>query len=44
MKRILIDQVEIRQDEETEELYFGKCVECGKLLNAEEMGYGHDCE
>ena len=27
-----------------EEIYVSKCIECNKLLTADEASYGHDCE
>lgn len=26
------------------EIYVSKCIECNKLLTADEASYGHDCE
>jgi hypothetical protein len=31
-------------DEDTEEIYVKRCVECNKLLTPDEASYGHDCE
>lgn len=31
-------------DQDTGMLYFDSCTECKKLLNEEELAYGHDCE
>jgi hypothetical protein len=44
LKRIKQDKVKLLIDEETAIVYYGKCIECGKLLTLEEKAYGHDCE
>jgi hypothetical protein len=42
MRIVKMDLIEMRVTKD--EIYFGKCFECGKLLNGDEMAYGHDCE
>jgi hypothetical protein len=44
LKRIKQDKVNLLIDEETAVIYYGKCIECDKLLTLEEKAYGHDCE
>ena len=36
--------IRLLYDEKTETVYVKRCVECEKLLTAEEAEYGHDCE
>lgn len=44
LKRIKQDKIKLLLDEETGVFYYGKCIECDKLLTLEEKAYGHDCE
>lgn len=44
LKRIKQDKIKLLLDEETGVVYYGKCIECDKLLTLEEKAYGHDCE
>jgi hypothetical protein len=44
LKKIKQDKVKLLIDEETAVVYYGRCVECNKLLTLEEKAYGHDCE
>jgi hypothetical protein len=41
---INIGGVKALHNKETDEIYVKKCVECSKLLTADEASYGHDCE
>lgn len=43
MKKVFIDKVELRVDDEGE-IYVGQCRECDQPLTGEEMAYGHECE
>ena len=44
LKKIKQGVIELLIDEETAVIYYGKCIECDKLLTLEEKAYGHDCE
>lgn len=44
IKPINIDKVTIMMNTDTNEFYVSRCIECEKLLTADEASYGHDCE
>lgn len=43
MEDVFIDKVHVKIDDDGT-VYVGRCPECSKLLDCEEMSYGHDCE
>ena len=43
MKDIKIDKVHLKFDDDGK-VYLGLCPECMKMLDEDEMAYGHDCE
>ncbi len=44
IKSINIDKVTVMINTDTDEIYVSRCIECEKLLTADEASYGHDCE
>ena len=44
IKSIKIDKVTVMINTDTNEIYGSRCIECEKLLTADEASYGHDCE
>lgn len=32
------------QDNDTDDMYIARCIECRMFLTADEHHYGHDCE
>lgn len=44
IKSINIDKVTVMINTDTNEIYVSRCIECEKLLTADEASYGHDCE
>jgi hypothetical protein len=43
MRDVKIDLVHVKIDDDGK-VYVGRCPECMKMLDGEEMAYGHDCE
>ena len=44
LTKVSIDLMCFGMNKETGEVYYGRCIECNKMLNLEERSYGHDCE
>lgn len=44
LKSVSIDKVTVMINTKTDEIYVSRCIECEKLLTADEASYGHDCE
>jgi hypothetical protein len=44
IKKVKIDKAMVMINTDTDEIYVSRCIECEKLLTADEASYGHDCE
>jgi hypothetical protein len=43
MENITVGKIHVKIDDDGK-VYVGRCPECMKMLDGEEMAYGHDCE
>ena len=43
MEHVTVGKIHVKIDDNGK-VYVGRCPECMKMLDGEEMAYGHDCE